>query len=124
MNIALPIVVALVVAATVTAASGTACRRQPPSTRPAPAQARDAAPAYTAFGSGHLLREVTEQGRYITLEDGSRWEVKPSDQFQSADWQPEASMTVRVARGENGFNYELLNTTDDEGVMVKFIPRY
>ena len=121
MNIALPIVVALGVAA----ASGTsACQRQPPTTRPDPAPARDQAPAYTAFGSGHLLREVTEEGRYITLEDGSRWEVKPSDQFQSVDWQPQASMTVRVARGENGFNYELLNTTDDEGVMVKFIPRY
>jgi hypothetical protein len=120
-KIAFPLVVAAAVAA---AAGAAACRRQPPNTAPAPAPARAAAPAYTAFGSGHLLREVTEHGRYITLEDGSRWEVKPSDQFQSVDWQPEASMTVRVARGENGFNYELLNTTDDEGVMVKFIPRY
>jgi hypothetical protein len=124
-NIAFPIVVAATVAASVAAMSGTvACRRQPPNSSPTAAAAREAAPAYTAFGSGHLLRAVTEQGRFLTLEDGSRWEVKPSDQFQSADWQPEASMTVRVARGENGFTYELLNTTDDEGVMVKFIPRY
>ena len=101
------------------AASGTStCRRQPPHTEPAPA------PAYAALGSGHLLREVSGDGRYITLEDGSSWEVLPSDQFESADWQPLASMTVRSARGENGFNYQLVNTTDDEGVMAKFIPRH
>lgn len=112
---------AVVVALGVAAASGTsACRRQPPETVPAPVQA----PAYTAFGSGHLLREVSDGGRYLTLEDGSRWEVLPSDQFQTTDWQPQASMTVRVARGERGFNYELINTTDDEGVLVKFIPKY
>ena len=113
---------ALVVAAFgFAAASGTStCRRQPPHTEPAPAPA----PAYAALGSGHLLREVSGDGRYITLEDGSSWEVLPSDQFESADWQPLASMTVRSARGENGFNYQLVNTTDDEGVMAKFIPRH
>jgi hypothetical protein len=102
-------------------AGGPACRHQPPAA--ASDRAQPPAAGYTAFGSGHLLRNVSDDGKYITLEDGSRWEVIPRDQFQSAEWQPQAGMTVRMARGEDGFNYELVNTTDDEGVMAKFIPK-
>ena len=103
------------------ATGASACRHQPATAASDRAQPR--APGYTAFGSGHLLRDVSDDGKYITLEDGSRWEVFSRDQFQSAEWQPQASLTVRMARGEDGFNYELLNTTDDEGVMAKFIPK-
>ena len=80
-------------------------------------------PAYDAFGGGHLIRKVTDEGRYITLEDSSCWEVNPEEWFKSADWQPLDSMTVRAARGENGYDYELVNTTDDEGVLAKFLPK-
>ena len=104
------------------AAGAAACRHQPLTT--AAGRTTTAVPGYTAFGSGHLLRAVSADGKYLTLEDGSRWEVLASDQFNSAEWQPDASMTVRPVRDpEHGFNYELLNTTDDEGVMAKFIPK-
>jgi hypothetical protein len=104
------------------ATGASACRHQPATA--ASDRARPQAPGYTAFGSGHLLRAVSADGQYLTLEDGSRWEVLASDQFNSAEWQPNASMTVRPVRDpEHGFNYELLNTTDDEGVMAKFIPK-
>jgi hypothetical protein len=78
---------------------------------------------YEATGGGHLLRAMIDDGRYLTLEDGSRWEVIPNDWFRSADWQPEAAITVRVARGEDGFDYQLVNTTDDEGVLAKLLPK-
>jgi hypothetical protein len=77
---------------------------------------------YEAIGGGHLLRMVTGEGRYITLEDGSRWEVVPEDWFTSVDWQPEAAMTVRIARGKDGFQFQLVNTNDDEGVLAKLLP--
>jgi hypothetical protein len=78
--------------------------------------------AYEATGGGHLLRTVTGEGRYVTLEDGSRWEVIPDDWFQSVDWQPDASITVRILRGRDGFDYQLINTADDEGVLAKLLP--
>jgi hypothetical protein len=87
--------------------------------------ARVDTPVYAALGSGHLLRAVSADGSMLTLEDGSRWEVLASDRFNSAEWQPDASMTVRPARdAEHGFNYELLNTSDDEGVLAKLLSRH
>ena len=77
---------------------------------------------YEAVGGGHLLRTVAGEGRYITLEDGSRWDVIPEEWFTSVGWQPQAAMTVRVARGRDGFDYQLVNTNDDEGVLAKLLP--
>ena len=75
-----------------------------------------------ALGSGHLLREVTPDGRYVILEDGSRWEIHPRDRFQTVDWEPDASIAVRTTRSEDGFAFEVVNTTTDEGALAKFVP--
>jgi len=83
----------------------------------APAQT----PSYTALGGGHLLRSVSEDGRYVTLEDGSVWEIEPSVRFQTADWQPQAPISVRTGRGMDGYTYEIVNTQDDEGAMARFV---
>jgi hypothetical protein len=118
---------ALVVAAFGFAATSgvSTCRRPPNTGVAAPAgAAADRPPAYSALGAGHLLRDVSADGRFITLEDGSRWEVIPQERFTSAEWEPLASMAVRTARGENGFDYELVNTNDDEGVLAKFLPKH
>jgi hypothetical protein len=40
-------------------------------------------PGYTALGGGHVVRSVTDRGQYVTLEDGSRWEVAARDQYQT-----------------------------------------
>ena len=118
---------ALVLAFGLAATSGISSCRRPPATgvgTHADTGAADRTPAYSALGGGHLLRDVSDDGRFVTLEDGSRWEVIPRDQFTSADWQPPAAMAVRTTRGEDGFNYELVNTNDDEGVMAKFLPKH
>ena len=78
---------------------------------------------YAALGGGHLLREVSRDGRYIVLEDGSRWEVHPRDWYQTVSWELSANMTVRTARGDGGFDYELVNTTSDEGALAKYAPK-
>lgn len=82
-----------------------------------------ASETYAALGSGHLLRDVSRDGRYIVLEDGSRWEVHPRDWYQTVSWEPSANMTVRTARGDAGFDYELVNTTSDEGALAKYAPK-
>jgi len=78
---------------------------------------------YAALGGGHLLREVSRDGRYIVLEDGSRWEVHPRDWYQTVSWERSANVTVRTARGDGGFDYELVNTTSDEGALAKYAPK-
>jgi hypothetical protein len=120
--------VLIVAAFGLAATSGISSCRRPPATDAGThadaGAADDRTPAYSALGGGHLLREVSDDGRFVTLEDGSRWEVVPRDQFTSAEWQPSAAMAVRTTRGEDGFNYELVNTNDDEGVMAKFLPKH
>jgi hypothetical protein len=86
--------------------------------------ARRAAPAaavYSALGGGHLIRAVSTEGRYVTLEDGSRWEIHPRDRFHTVDWQPQTTVTVRTTRVEDGFAYELVNTEQDEGALAKYV---
>jgi hypothetical protein len=119
---------ALVVAAFgLAATSGISSCRRPPNTgvgtHADAGVATDRPARYSALGAGHLLRDVSSDGRFITLEDGSRWEVIPRDQFTSVEWQPPAAMAVRTTRGEDGFDYEVVNTNDDEGVLAKFLPK-
>jgi len=117
---------ALVVAAFGLAATPgiSSCRRPPDAGVGTHAGAAAQQPAaYSALGSGHLLREVSGDGRFVTLEDGSRWEVIARDQFTTAEWQPPVAMAVRTTRGEDGFTYELVNTNDDEGVLARFLPK-
>ena len=78
---------------------------------------------YAALGGGHLLRQVTRDGRYVTLEDGSEWEIHPRDRFQAAEWEADAPMTVRTTRAEDGFEYEIVNTQADEGALARPLPR-
>jgi hypothetical protein len=91
-----------------------------------PARVHVSAPAtasatYDALGSGHRLRAVSQDGRYVTLEDGSRWEIHPRDRFRTIDWEADASISVRTTRAEDGYAYEIVNTSDDDGVMARVI---
>jgi hypothetical protein len=78
---------------------------------------------YAALGGGHLLREVTRDGRYITLEDGSTWEIHPRDRFRTVDWDVSDSITVRTTRPEDGFDHEIVDTQVDDGALARFIPK-
>jgi hypothetical protein len=116
-----------VAAALLAGTLASACVRQMPRTpssgvRLPPASA-EREPGYTALGSGHLIQSVTAGGQFVTLEDGSRWEVEPSVQFKTADWQPDAPVTVRPSRPAGPYSYELVNTQDDEGALARLMPR-
>src|SRR5260221_209767 len=78
---------------------------------------------YASPGSGHLVRSVTPDGQVVTLEDGSRWEVEPSGRLGTADWQPDAPVTVRPSRPVGPYSYELTNTQEDEAALARYLPR-
>jgi hypothetical protein len=86
-------------------------------------EAATSSTTYAALGGGHLLRESSEHGRFLMLEDGSRWEIHPRDRFQTDDWEPNASLTVRTTRAEDGYGFEIVNTQTDEGALARFVPR-
>ena len=88
----------------------------------APAAQREEGPSYNAIGSGHFVRAVSDEGRYVTLEDGSRWEVDPRVRFYSNAWKPDEGIAVRRATPDEGFYYELDNTDQDDGVLANYLP--
>jgi len=87
------------------------------------AAATPPAASYNGFGGGHFIKSVTEDGKYVTLEDGSVWEMDPRGWYLTVEWQPQAGAGVRRARPENGFAYEIQNLDADEGVLAKLVPR-
>jgi hypothetical protein len=116
----------VVLVASLTVASGCAAAHKPARepNRPASEPARRPAlqPAYAALGPGHFIRAVNDDGQYVTLEDGSVWEIEPSRRFETADWEVQAAVTVRRANGAGVFTYELDNTGDDEGALARYVP--
>jgi hypothetical protein len=99
--------------------SGCASKSTP---APEPARKGAAEASYTALGGGHFIRAVNDDGQYVTLEDGSVWEIDPTVRFQTMDWQLQAAVTVRRANGAGAFRYELDNTQDDEGALARYVP--
>jgi hypothetical protein len=109
----------VVLVASLTPGSGCAAKHKP-ALEPAHTLALE--PAYAALGGGHFIRAVNDDGQYVTLEDGSLWEIEPSVRFQTMDWQLQAAVTVRRAIAAGAFTYELDNTQDDEGALARYVP--
>jgi hypothetical protein len=78
--------------------------------------------AYSALGGGHVVRAVSDAGRYVTLEDGSRWEIDAWARYLTVEWESSANVTVRPASREDaGFGYELINTNTDDGALANLV---
>jgi hypothetical protein len=62
---------------------------------------------------GLYVRAVADGGRYVTLEDGSVWEVEISDRATSASWQPDDFVGVRSIAAPRGDYEHLLTRVGD-----------
>lgn len=51
---------------------------------------------------GLYVRAVDTGGRYITLEDGSFWEIEISDRATTASWQPDDFVGIRTIAAPRG----------------------
>ncbi len=90
---------------------------------PVSPRAQEPGQDYGGVGSGHFVRAVTEDGQFVTLEDASRWEIEPRDRFRTAEWQADEGVSVRRARTETAFDFELDNTDRDDGAFARYLPR-
>ena len=62
---------------------------------------------------GLYVRTVDDGGRYLTLEDGSVWEVEISDRATSASWQPDDFVGIRSIAAPRGDYEHLLTRVGD-----------
>jgi hypothetical protein len=64
---------------------------------------------------GLYVSAVDDDGRYVTLEDGSVWEVEISDRATSASWQPDDFVGIRSISAPRGdFEHQLTRIGDLE----------
>ena len=72
---------------------------------------------------GFDVRAVADGGRYLTLEDGSLWEVDISDRATTAAWQSGDFVTVHsIAAPRGGYEWLLTRTENvEQQVAVKLI---
>jgi len=62
---------------------------------------------------GLYVRAVDAGGRYVTLEDGSVWEVEISDRATSASWQADDFVGIRTISAPRGDYEHLLTRVGD-----------
>ena len=64
---------------------------------------------------GLYIRAVEEDGRYLALEDGSRWEVEISDRATTASWLADEFVNLNwIAAPRGDFEYLLTRVGDLE----------
>jgi hypothetical protein len=64
---------------------------------------------------GLYIRAVEDDGRYLILEDGSRWEVEISDRATTASWAPDDFVNLGwIAAPRGDFEYLLSRVGDLE----------
>jgi hypothetical protein len=76
---------------------------------------------YPAMGSGHSVKAVRDEGRFVTLEDNSLWEIEPTGRHLTAKWEVQAGIAVRHSGGDDGFVYEIDNIDTDDGASARWV---
>jgi hypothetical protein len=74
---------------------------------------------------GFDVRAVADGGRYLTLEDGSLWEVDISDRATTAAWQPGEFVAVHaIGAPRDGYEWLLTRTENvEQRAAVKLVGR-
>jgi hypothetical protein len=75
---------------------------------------------YIGIHEEHWLRDKLEEGRIVILEDGSTWEVHPSDRQRTKRWLRISTVTVKYAQKES-HPYVLSNSTEGEEARANYL---
>lgn len=75
---------------------------------------------YSGDSRGHSVAEVSEAGRIVILEDGSRWEVYEGFASRSLRWQAGDLITVKPG-SDDEFPYLLVNINFNDSVESRLI---
>lgn len=77
---------------------------------------------YAGVGAMHWIKDITEETVYVTLEDGSLWQIDPLDDIAVSLWLPTTEIVVIESKeGSAGYNYLLINTEDGEKAHAKYM---
>lgn len=86
--------------------------------QPTPASEPSSEPTEEAQLSATPLKEITEGGAKVTLEDGTTWEVAPWHKYKAKSWQPKAGVRVMM-NDSTVYPSRLLNLGTQEWVEAR-----
>ena len=72
---------------------------------------------YSGIRQEHWLRDKRDEGALVVLEDGSIWEIDPSDRSKTVRWLRISTITVERTQKER-YSYVLMNTMENETVRA------
>ncbi|HEU4564867.1 MAG TPA: hypothetical protein VFS05_09475 [Gemmatimonadaceae bacterium] len=123
-----PMLAALALATLLAAAAPRAAASQDTTATPSAAPAAPTAqpPAWVIAPPGARLAGAEEGGRYITLADGSWWEVRPDDRPAADIWAAPQYIVVRqnpapVRTAATAYDWLLTNGAERRTVIARFI---
>ena len=70
----------------------------------------------------HFLTRVFRAGRFMQLENDTRWEVDPLDRFDSALWLPSDSILLCDLSSDFGEERTMINLDRNSGNIVEVSP--
>ena len=75
--------------------------------------------------AGFDIQDVTEGGRYVTLQNGTAWEVEISDRATTGSWQAGDFVGIdRISAPRNDYDWRLTRTENVEQMAaVKLVGR-
>jgi hypothetical protein len=103
------------------AAERTMRHRRSTATAPPQGTGNKTEPGYPGMGGGHFVKSVREEGRFVTLEDNSVWEIEQTDRYLTMHWEVEAGISIRSSGGDDGYVYEIDNVDKDEGASARWL---
>jgi hypothetical protein len=82
-----------------------------------------ASPVSAFSSTRHWIKEVSDEGGVIILEDNSVWGVESIDKIDSALWLAIDDVIVVKNDDEPGYPYLLINTSEHETVHARYLGR-
>jgi hypothetical protein len=75
--------------------------------------------------AGFDIQDVTEGGRYVTLQNGTTWEVEISDRATTASWEAGNFVGIRrIWAPRNGYDWLLTKSENvEQSAAVKLVGR-
>jgi len=78
---------------------------------------------YPSTGPGHWIKSISANGRIVTLEDNSVWEISELDRLDVSLWLPSDDITVVDNPLNPFYPYKLINTDQGETAEAKLLSR-
>jgi hypothetical protein len=74
--------------------------------------------SYAKLGPGHWIKNVSKTGKTIRLEDGSLWDIDPTDAQDAAHWA--IATPISVGKPGGSYPYQLIDASQNKAIHGRY----